>query len=63
MELVLKLGLLCSHPKPEGRPSMRQVVQFLHEDSNLPDIPSDYDNQAHNLFGENWEISMSFLSS
>ncbi|CAO2825025.1 unnamed protein product [Amaranthus hypochondriacus] len=63
MELVLKLGLLCSHPKPEGRPSMRQAVQFLQGDSNLPDIPSDYENQGHNLFGESWEISMSFLSS
>ncbi|KMT07381.1 hypothetical protein BVRB_6g150070 [Beta vulgaris subsp. vulgaris] len=38
MELVLKLGLLCSHPKPEGRPSMRQAVQFLYGDANLPEI-------------------------
>ncbi|XP_058099379.1 L-type lectin-domain containing receptor kinase SIT2-like [Magnolia sinica] len=32
MELVLKLGLLCSHPLSTIRPSMRQVMQFLdHE--------------------------------
>nr|POE95824.1 l-type lectin-domain containing receptor kinase iv.1 [Quercus suber] len=26
MELVLKLGLLCSHSSPSARPSMRQVI-------------------------------------
>ena len=29
MELVLKLGLMCSHSDPAARPSMRQVMQFL----------------------------------
>jgi hypothetical protein len=29
MELVLKLGLLCSNSMPEARPSMRQVMQFF----------------------------------
>ncbi|KAL9398729.1 hypothetical protein Peur_007690 [Populus x canadensis] len=38
MELVLKLGLMCSHSEPAARPSMRQVVQFLEEDVPLPDI-------------------------
>ncbi|EAY85469.1 hypothetical protein OsI_06844 [Oryza sativa Indica Group] len=32
--LVLKLGLLCSHPLPDLRPSMRQVMQYL--DGQLP---------------------------
>ncbi|KAL2898931.1 L-type lectin-domain containing receptor kinase IV.2, partial [Bienertia sinuspersici] len=63
MELVLKLGLLCSYPKPEGRPSMRQAVQFLHGDANLPDIPSDYDCQSNSFFGGSWEISMSIPTS
>ena len=31
MELVLKLGLCCSHPDP-----MRQVMQFLEGDAPLP---------------------------
>ncbi|XP_020677476.1 L-type lectin-domain containing receptor kinase IV.2-like [Dendrobium catenatum] len=31
VELVLKLGLLCSQPSPNVRPSMRQVVQILNE--------------------------------
>uniref|UniRef100_A0A2K1R7D3 non-specific serine/threonine protein kinase n=1 Tax=Populus trichocarpa TaxID=3694 RepID=A0A2K1R7D3_POPTR len=38
MELVLKLGLMCSHSEPAARPSMRQVVQFLEGDVRLPDI-------------------------
>ncbi|XP_021715386.1 L-type lectin-domain containing receptor kinase IV.2-like isoform X2 [Chenopodium quinoa] len=63
MELVLKLGLLCSHPKPEGRPSMRQAVQFLNGDANLPDIPSDYDHESNSFFGGSWSISMSVPSS
>jgi hypothetical protein len=35
MELVLKLGLLCSHSMPAARPSMRQVMQFLDGDADL----------------------------
>ncbi|KAJ6747068.1 L-TYPE LECTIN-DOMAIN CONTAINING RECEPTOR KINASE IV.1-LIKE [Salix koriyanagi] len=38
MELVLQLGLMCSQSEPAGRPSMRQVVQFLEGDIPLPDI-------------------------
>ncbi|KAG0564176.1 hypothetical protein KC19_8G089400 [Ceratodon purpureus] len=36
---VLKLGLLCSHPDPYYRPSMRQVVQVLAGDADVPDVP------------------------
>jgi len=39
MELVLKLGLLCSHAKPAARPSMKQVVQFLDGDADLRELP------------------------
>lgn len=41
MELVLKLGLLCSHPLPKCRPSMRQVMQFLNGDASLPELSPD----------------------
>ncbi|XP_058099361.1 L-type lectin-domain containing receptor kinase SIT2-like [Magnolia sinica] len=41
MELVLKLGLLCSHPLTAARPSMRQVVKFLDRDAPLPDLSPD----------------------
>jgi serine/threonine protein kinase len=41
VELVLRLGLLCSHPHPEARPSTRQVVQMLAGDKPLPVLPSE----------------------
>lgn len=63
MELVLKLGLLCSHPQPESRPKMRHVVQFLGGSATLPDIPSDYDHEWGSFLGEGWQISASFPSS
>ncbi|XVF55233.1 hypothetical protein PTKIN_Ptkin06aG0020400 [Pterospermum kingtungense] len=40
VELILKLGLLCSHSQPEARPTMRQVVQFLEGDLPFPDMSS-----------------------
>uniref|UniRef100_A0A0E0LZQ4 non-specific serine/threonine protein kinase n=1 Tax=Oryza punctata TaxID=4537 RepID=A0A0E0LZQ4_ORYPU len=36
-ELVLKIGLLCSHPSPNVRPRMRQVVQYLERVLTLSD--------------------------
>ncbi|KFK30833.1 hypothetical protein AALP_AA6G031600 [Arabis alpina] len=38
VELVLKLGLMCSHSEPLVRPSMRQVIQYLRGDAMLPDL-------------------------
>lgn len=35
-ELVLKLGLFCSHVVPAARPSMLDVVQYLNGASALP---------------------------
>ncbi|KAK9727210.1 hypothetical protein RND81_05G265900 [Saponaria officinalis] len=63
MELVLKLGLHCSHPNPEARPSMRQVVQFLRFESNLPDVPADYELERNDLLDESWGGSTSIVSS
>ncbi|XP_027155083.1 L-type lectin-domain containing receptor kinase IV.1-like [Coffea eugenioides] len=37
-ELVLKLGLLCSHSEPKLRPSMRQVLLYLEGSASLPDL-------------------------
>jgi len=36
VELVLKLGLLCSHPSPNARPSMHLLMQYLQRDAPLP---------------------------
>ncbi|CAL4925162.1 unnamed protein product [Urochloa decumbens] len=41
-ELVLMLGLLCSHPVPGERPPMRQVVKYLDGDAPLPEPPRAY---------------------
>jgi serine/threonine protein kinase len=38
VSLVLKLGLLCSHPLPNARPTIRQVMQYLDGDMVLPDL-------------------------
>ncbi|XP_034926617.1 L-type lectin-domain containing receptor kinase SIT2-like [Populus alba] len=41
MELVLRLGLLCSFSTPQARPSMRQIAQYLDGNSSLPEMPLD----------------------
>uniref|UniRef100_A0A1J3J2C8 non-specific serine/threonine protein kinase n=1 Tax=Noccaea caerulescens TaxID=107243 RepID=A0A1J3J2C8_NOCCA len=38
VEMVLKLGLLCSHSDPLARPTMRQVLNYLNGDAMLPDL-------------------------
>ncbi|KAM4083366.1 hypothetical protein ACB094_08G050800 [Castanea mollissima] len=39
MKSILKLGLLCSHSMPAARPSMKQVMQFLNGNADLPELP------------------------
>jgi len=39
MRTVLLLGLLCSHPDPNARPTMGYVRQVLIGNINLPPIP------------------------
>ena len=36
--LVLKLGLLCSHPFTNVRPNMQEVVRYLDGDLPLPEL-------------------------
>jgi hypothetical protein len=60
MELVLKLGLLCSRAIPAAGPSMRQVVQFLDGDADLQELP--HDSAFFGTFTSNESSdSMSFL--
>ncbi|XP_057819603.1 L-type lectin-domain containing receptor kinase SIT2-like [Cryptomeria japonica] len=42
MERVLKLGLICSNPHPDGRLGMRQVLQILEEEASLPSFGSPF---------------------
>ncbi|KAG7565581.1 Protein kinase domain [Arabidopsis suecica] len=67
VEMVLKLGLLCSHSDPRARPSMRQVLQYLRGDMALPELtPLDLSaGSVMNLGGRDGfsGIAMSDLSS
>ncbi|KAK9127280.1 hypothetical protein Syun_016077 [Stephania yunnanensis] len=40
MMRVLLIGLVCSHPDPLQRPSMRGVVQMLGGDAEVPIVPT-----------------------
>ncbi|XP_052485384.1 L-type lectin-domain containing receptor kinase IV.1 [Gossypium raimondii] len=40
VELILKLGLICSQSEPEARPTMRHIVQFLEGDIPFPRMSS-----------------------
>ncbi|XP_057839506.2 L-type lectin-domain containing receptor kinase SIT2-like [Cryptomeria japonica] len=42
MERVLKLGLLCSNPQPEGRIGMRQALQILEEEAPIPGFSDEF---------------------
>ncbi|KQK12064.2 hypothetical protein BRADI_1g01368v3 [Brachypodium distachyon] len=44
VELVLKLGLLCSHSVASARPSMRLVLQYLEKDAPLRDLQPSFFN-------------------
>lgn len=39
MVKLLKVGLLCSHPDPVARPTMRQVLQILTGEVLMPHLP------------------------
>ncbi|KAL3678815.1 hypothetical protein R1sor_021771 [Riccia sorocarpa] len=39
-ELLLRLGLLCSHPNPNDRPTMRQVVDILEGVIPMLEVPA-----------------------
>ncbi|XVE59299.1 hypothetical protein DITRI_Ditri05aG0035000 [Diplodiscus trichospermus] len=41
MEKVLKLGLLCTSSRPDQRPTIKEVVQYLDGNGNLPDATLD----------------------
>jgi hypothetical protein len=38
VEMVMKLGLLCSNTVPESRPTMEQVILYLNQNLPLPDF-------------------------
>lgn len=63
MELVLKLGMLCCQFRPEGRPNMRQVMQFLDKDNALPEMIHLDAKAAHSTFSNQTLASLPTSSS
>ncbi|KAK7294738.1 hypothetical protein RJT34_17633 [Clitoria ternatea] len=57
VELVLKLGLLCTQDTADYRPTMRQVTRYLNFDDPLPDIA---DCWGHSL-SQGSRMSFGFL--
>lgn len=39
MRKVLLVGLACSHPDPNARPTMRVVIQMLVGEAEVPIVP------------------------
>ncbi|KAG0514037.1 hypothetical protein BDA96_10G155000 [Sorghum bicolor] len=59
-ELVLKLGILCSHPFANARPGMGQVMRYLDGVTPLPELtPTDssFDVLAMMMQGEDFGMS------
>ncbi|KAK6927021.1 Serine-threonine/tyrosine-protein kinase, catalytic domain [Dillenia turbinata] len=64
VELVLKLGLLCTHSVPAARPSMRQVMQYLNGDNILPELPlCDLSTRCTTMGDEIFAENLSFALS
>ncbi|KAE8648989.1 hypothetical protein Csa_008975 [Cucumis sativus] len=61
MEMVLQLGLLCTHWKQEARPSMRQVMRFLNREDPLP--ASDAWTNSQSIFESSSRLTMTDRSS
>ncbi|XP_022141878.1 probable L-type lectin-domain containing receptor kinase VI.1 [Momordica charantia] len=60
MEMVLQLGLFCTHRKPEARPTMRQVMRFLNRDDPLPALHTwDF---SQSIFGSNLRLTDEVIS-
>ncbi|KAG6545230.1 hypothetical protein Mapa_013342 [Marchantia paleacea] len=66
--LVLLLGLICSHPDPNCRPSMRQVIQILSGDVPMIPVPASkpapmYSSDLPQIHYQNLLKTTSFCSS
>lgn len=64
--LALKLGMLCSHPFANARPTMRQVMQYLHGEMPLPEMtPTDLSFQMMAIMQNEGfdEFNMAYRSS
>ncbi|XP_038975427.1 L-type lectin-domain containing receptor kinase SIT2-like [Phoenix dactylifera] len=63
MEMVLKLGLLCSHPNSSSRPPMRLVILILEREAPLPEISEDGWNGEISAMGEEGFVDIGMSDS
>ncbi|CAA7033710.1 unnamed protein product [Microthlaspi erraticum] len=64
VEMVLKLGLLCSHSDPLSRPTMRQVLNYLNGDAMLPDFsPLDLRGNGMMMLGIHQRVGEPVMSN
>eukprot|EP01018_Ginkgo_biloba_P000232 Gb_23139 [translate_table: standard] len=64
MKRVLHLGIICAHPEPEERLSIRHVLQVLEGEASLPvSIPSFSNLRISSNFGKILASTMSYGSS
>jgi serine/threonine protein kinase len=57
--ILLNVGLLCSHPDPAARPSMRQVVRVLKSEDPCPAVPDSKPTTAFAIFQRNPSVTYS----
>ncbi|XP_030542446.2 L-type lectin-domain containing receptor kinase IV.1-like isoform X1 [Rhodamnia argentea] len=63
VELVLKLGLMCSNSERTARPRMRHVVQYLEGDVTMQELSSLGTSTSGLTFAGHEGLSMSYPSS
>lgn len=52
VEKVMQLGLLCAHPDPNARPTMRQVVKFFQGRSEIDEPAEENENMETYLLAK-----------
>ncbi|CAN6198989.1 unnamed protein product [Urochloa humidicola] len=61
--LVLKLGLMCTHPLSNLRPSMRSIMQYLDSRQSVPDPSQSYMSYSMTALLQNDGLDSYFTSS
>ncbi|XP_059071979.1 L-type lectin-domain containing receptor kinase IX.1-like [Cryptomeria japonica] len=63
MDLLMLVGLLCSHPNPMSRPTMREVIKILKSEVELPYVPLDLPVAVYNNQPLRLDVTSSALQS
>ncbi|OAY41354.1 L-type lectin-domain containing receptor kinase S.4 [Manihot esculenta] len=63
MAMVIKLGIMCSNDVPIARPTMRQVMRFLHGECQVPERLRTPDQGAYADGFDDFGVNFSYCSS